>query len=143
MAGFITITGNTIKVYINKIAIDVLTTLRMTSDYGLEPVTEIGSVNVVEYVPTVARHAVSISKFLMLAENAVQAGIITTNGTQAMLGNTFDIEIFSKATGNLMYKFINAAFTSGDVSIQANRLIVLDANFVALDASGTLNAQTG
>ncbi len=142
MAGFITLTGNNITVFINNQQIQVLTTLRATDDYGLEPVTEVGDGHVVEYVPTVARHAISISKFLMAKETAISAGIINQNMDSALQGNTFDIEIFSNTTGLLMRKYLNASNTSGDVSIQANRLIVIDANFVATDVTGTLSSTT-
>lgn len=143
MAGFITVTGNNVDVFINGQKLQVMTTLRATDDYGLEPVTEVGNIHVREYVPTVARHAVSISKFLMSGESAITAGIITMNGDDAMVGRTFDIEIFSKASGVLLRKYINASNTSGDVSLQANRLIVTDANFVATDVTGDLNSVTG
>lgn len=140
MAGFLTVTGNNVVVYINNQQIQVLTTLRATDDYGLEPVTEIGNIHVREYVPTVARHAVSISKFLMATETAISAGIITENGDAALLGKTFDIEIFSKSTGLLLRKYMNCSNTSGDISIQANRLIVVDANFVGTDVTGILSS---
>jgi len=138
-SNFLTVTGNQVNVYINGVLLNVLTTLRCTDDYGYEPVVGFGDIHVKEYVPTVARHAVSISKFLLTLENAVTAGIILQNGDAAMLGNTFNIQIFAKG-GPLIKQYTHAVNTSSDLNIQSNRLIVSDANFVATDTSGTLSS---
>lgn len=134
---FLTVTGNQVNCYINGVLLQVLTTLRTTDDYGYEPVVGVGDVHVKEYVPTVARHAISISKFLLTVENAVTAGIILENGNAAMVGNVFTIEIYAKS-GPLLKKYINCVNTSSDLNVQANRLIVSDANFVGTDTSGDL-----
>lgn len=140
MAAFLTVTGNLVNVFINGVQLSVLSSLRATQDFAYEPVPEIGNIDYVEFVPTVARYAISISKALLNLEDAITAGIITSNGAAALLGNTFDIEIFS-INGPLLRKFTNCVNASADMSIQANRLIMIDANFLGIDVTGTLSSQ--
>jgi hypothetical protein len=139
MAQFFTVTGNQVSVYINGQLINVLATLRATQDFAYEPVPEVGNIDYREYVPTVARYAITISKALMTLENAINAGIWTSNGAAALQGLTFDIEIFSNQ-GPLLRKFTQCVNASADMSIQANRLIIVDMNFLAIDVTGNLSS---
>lgn len=134
MARFV-ITGNEAVLVLNNVRASLFQTFRATDDYGFEPASGIGDIHVKEYTPTLARHAISISRFVLKLDVAVQSGIILENGDAALLGNVFDIEVFSK-TGVLMRKYKDCINNSGDLGVTAHRVLVNDANFVGLDVTG-------
>jgi hypothetical protein len=134
----ITYTGNQVDAFINGIKMDLLQTIRGADDYGLEPASGVGDIHVQEYVPTVARHTISISAFALKNEPTIQNRIIWENGDAALAGGEFDIEIFAKETGALLRKWTQAMCTNADVVVTAHRILVKDATFVALDVVGKL-----
>src|SRR5271156_1686063 len=94
-------TGNEVTLYLNGVEVDLVQNLRGTDDYGFEPASGIGDIHAFEYVPTMARHSIAISKFALRKETAVTAGIIQENGDAALANAPIEIEIFSKLTGAL------------------------------------------
>lgn len=132
-----TVTGNEVDVFFNNVKLDLMQSFRATDDYGFEPASGVGDIHVKEYVPTLARHAISISRFALKKDSAMKLGILQENGDAALKNVPFDILVVSKA-GVIMRKYIQGINNSGDIGITAHRVIVSDANFVALDASGLL-----
>jgi len=137
MAQFI-YTGNEVNVFMNGMEIDLLQNLRGTDDYGPEPVSGIGDIHAKENAPTFARHAVTISKFALRKEKAITAGIISENGNAILLQTPFAVEVFAKLTGKLLRKYLGVTLGSDDLALTAHRVIVVDANFVAIDVVGTM-----
>jgi hypothetical protein len=133
------VTGNEVTLVFNNVVVDLFQTFRATDDYGFEPASGIGDIHCREYVPTLARHAISISRLVLTKENAMKLNIIQENGDSALKSIVFDIQLFSKVTGQLMRKYIDGINNSGDIGVTAHRIIINDANFVAIDATGTLN----
>jgi len=131
-------TGNEVTLYLNGVEVDLVQNLRGTDDYGFEPASGIGDIHAFEYVPTMARHSIAISKFALRKETAVTAGIIQENGDAALANAPIEIEIFSKLTGALIKKYLGVSNSSADIAVTAHRVVVEDANFVAIDTSGTL-----
>ena len=133
-----TYTGNEVDVYMNGVLLDLIQNMRGTDDYGFEPASGIGDIHALEYVPSMARHSIAVSKFALRKDSAVTAGIINENGDAALANTPIVIEVFSKITGALIKKYLTASNTSSDIAITAHRIVVEDANFVATDTMGTL-----
>lgn len=142
MAQFV-VTGNEVYVFFNNTRLDLVQSFRATDDYGFEPASGIGDIHVTEYVPTLARHAISISRFVLKRDTAVSLGIIQENGASALVNTPFDITVISKKTGAMLRKYLKSINNSGDIGLSAHRVIVTDANFVAIDASGQINLPNG
>ncbi len=131
-------TGNHLKMLLDGIEIGLMQNLRASDDYGLEPVSGIGNIKVVEYVPTMARHNLSISFVCVRRDLLIEKGFIAENGDGALKGLVFDIEIYDKRDNQLVKKYIGCTFGSGDISFDAHRIIVRNATFMALDTSGKI-----
>lgn len=110
---------------------------RMNDDYSPEPVTGIGDIHVVEHVPTVARHSLSCSTVVLNRGALREKGIALENGDDALRGTVFDIVIMSKDDGEILRKYMGCSYASGDLEINANAVVMSNAQFNALDVSGT------
>jgi len=139
MAKFV-VTGNECTIVINNVKVPLMQTLRATDDYGHEPASGIGDIHVTEYTPTLARHSIAISRFVMTLDQAINAGIILANGDDAMRNLEFDIEVMSKDGSTLMKKYLRCKNNSSDISVTAHRVLVSDANFVGIDTTALKSA---
>lgn len=129
--------GNRIIVALDGKQVGTMRSVRMNDDYSPEPVTGIGDIHVVEYVPTVARHSLSAS-YVVLNKGALRdAGIAIENGDGALQGVVFDIVTLSKDDGEILRKYTGCSYASGDLEINANAVVMANAQFNALDVSGT------
>jgi hypothetical protein len=142
MASEFVFTGNEVSVFIDGVECALLQNISGSDDYGHEPASGIGDIHVKEYVPALARHNISIDRLILRKADLMAKGIVFENGDAALVGKTFDIEVFSKSptAPRLLRKFINCVNTGGRVSVAAHRILVSDATFVGTDASGTLSA---
>lgn len=141
MASEFVFNGNECAVFLDGHEAVLLQNISGSDDYGHEPASGVGDIHVKEYVPALARHNISIDRLVLRKGDLMDKGIIFENGDAAMLGKTFDIEIFSKDPTNpkILRKFINCTNTGGRVSVAAHRILVSDATFVGTDATGTLS----
>ena len=129
--------GNRIVVTFDGKQIGTCKSVRMNDDYGPEPVTGIGDIHVQEYVPTVARHTISCS-YVVLNKGALRdLGISIENGDSALQGLVFDLVVLSKDDGAQLRKYTGCSYASGDLEIQANAVVMANAQFNALDVTGT------
>ena len=177
---FGTRTGNHIVIEMDGRAVGLIQNLRGSDDYGLEPVSGIGSIQVQEYVPTVARHQVSCGLVALRRHELGALDFIPTSGdgrtgnediendgneTGALDGMIFDIVVYDRndaataaQTDNAettvnesapasrahnsaavpLKKYIGCSYASGDFSIDAHRIVIRNATFMALDVSGAL-----
>ncbi len=130
-------TGNRVVIQIGGVVIGLMQNIRPNDDYGLDPVSGIGDIHVIEHVPTVARHSISASVVVLINDQLRKAGIFVENGDDALQGRVYDIIVQDKASGTVLVKYSGASYASGSIDIQKHAIVVSDANFMALDRTGT------
>lgn len=131
--------SNRIEVQFDGKVIGLLQNLRASDEYGLEPASGVGDVHVQEYVPSMARHQISASTMVLFSNNLRDAGIAAENGDDVLKGNVFDIVVYGKDPNNsgMMRKYTKCSYSSGDIEIQKHAIVVANAQFVALDVTGS------
>ena len=129
--------GNRIVVVFDGKQIGLVQTVRMSDDFGPEPASGIGDIHVQEYVPTMARHTLSVSSMILFAGAMREAGITTVDGDEALEGRVFDIVVQSKDDGTELRKYIGCSYASGDVEVTKHAIIVSNAQFNALNVTGS------
>ena len=128
--------GNRIAVMFDGKQVGACKSVALHDDYSPEPVTGIGDIGVLEYVPTTARYSLQIEAIVLEKEQLRSAGITTTDGDDALLGRVFDIVVIAKDTGEELRKYMGCSYASGDVRITANQVVSTSASFNALKVSG-------
>lgn len=129
--------GNRIFVVFDGKQIGMVRSVRGNDDYSPEPASGIGDIHVQEYVPTMARHSISVSTMVLNKGSLLDAGIAMENGDAVLQGLVFDLEIYDKDTGSLLRKYSGVSYASGDIDINAHQIVVQSGQFNALDVSGT------
>lgn len=129
--------GNRIVVMFDGKAIGMVKSVRAGDDLSPEPASGIGDIHVQEYVPTVARHTLSVSSLTLIKGNMRQAGILPENGDAALEGLVFDFEIYDKDTGELLRKYTGCTYASGDLEINAHQILSNSAQFMCLNVTGS------
>lgn len=129
-------TGNRFKIKFDGTVIGVCKSIDMRDEMGLEPVSGIGNINVIEYVPTLARHTITVEEIIMDSDSLLSLGLVSENGTAALEGKIFDIEA-ADSTG-ASRKYTSCSYASGSISIRGNALLVSNATFNALDVAGKM-----
>lgn len=129
--------GNRIVVVFDGVNLGLVQSVRASDDYSPEPASGIGDIHVQEYVPSMARHSLSVQKMVLLADRMREAGIVIENGDAALKGLVFDLEYYSKDGGKLLRKYVGVSYASGDIDVSAHRITVASGQFNALDVVGT------
>lgn len=129
--------GNRVVVVFDGKQIGMVRSVRMNDDYSPEPASGIGDIHVQEYVPTMARHSISVSQMVLIKGAMLEAGIAAENGDATLQGLVFDLEWYSKDDGQLLRKYVGCSYASGDIDITAHQIIVASGQFNALDVVGT------
>lgn len=129
--------GNRVVVVFDGKQIGLVRSVRANDDYSPEPASGIGDIHVQEYVPTMARHSLSVSSMVLIKGAMLEAGIAAENGDAMLQGLVFDLEVYSKDDGKLLRKYIGVSYASGDIDISAHQIIVQSGQFNALDVVGT------
>ena len=129
--------GNRVIVKFDGKQIGLVQSVRMSDDYGPEPASGIGDIHVSEYVPTMARHSISVSSMILFTGAMREAGINTVDGDEALEGRVFDIVVESKDDSTELRKYTGCSFASGDVEVQKHAIVVSNAQFNALNVSGS------
>lgn len=128
--------GNRVVVVFDGVQLGLVRSVRASDDYSPEPASGIGDIHVQEYVPTTARHTLSVSQMVLIKGAMHDAGIASENGDDALKGLVFDLEVYSKDDGALLRKYVGVSYASGDIDINAHQIIVANGQFNALDVSG-------
>lgn len=128
--------GNRIIVQFDGKAIGLVQNVRMNDDYGNEPASGIGDIHVQEYVPTQARHSLSVSAMVLNVGSLRAAGIALENGDDALQGLVFDLVVQAKDDGTVLRKYIKCSYNSGDVSVEKHAIVMNSAQFNCLDVQG-------
>lgn len=131
--------GNRIEVQFDGKVIGLLQNLRTSDNYGHEPASGIGDIHVQEYVPSMARHEISAETMILFTKNLRDSQISMENGDVVLQGLVFDIVIYGRDPKNsgVLRKYTKCSYTSGDVTVQKHAILVANAQFVALDVTGT------
>lgn len=129
--------GNRIAVVFDGKQIGMVRSVRANDDYSPEPASGIGDIHVQEYVPTMARHSLSVSAMVLIKGAMLEAGIAAENGDAMLEGLVFDLEVYSKDDGVLLRKYTGVSYASGDLDINAHQIVVQSGTFNALDVVGT------
>ena len=129
--------GNEIVVLFDGRQVGMVRSVRGSDDYGPDPASGIGDIHVQEYVPTIARHSLSVSGMVLIRENMMSVNITPENGDAVLQGLVFDLEVYSKVDGKLLRKYLGVSYASGDIDIQAHQIVVSSGQFNALDVTGT------
>lgn len=129
-------TGNRIVVVTDGKQIGLIQSVRMNDDYGPEPASGIGDIHVQEYVPTMARHSLSVSAMVLNRGAMLEAGIAVENGDGVLQGLVFDFEVYSKDDGRLLRKYRGCSYASGDMEVSKHAIVMQSAQFNALDVGG-------
>lgn len=128
--------GNRVIVQFDGKQVGLIQSVRMADDYGPEPASGIGDIHVQEYVPTMARHNISVSSMVLFKEAMREAEITALDGDDVLQGKVFDIVVFSKDDGSELRKYMGCSFASGDVEVNKHAIIVSNAQFNALNVTG-------
>lgn len=131
--------GNRIEVQFDGKVVGLLQNLRMSDDFGHEPASGIGDIHVQEYVPSMARHSLSASTMILFTKNLRDSQISMENGDAVLRGLVFDIVVYGRDPKNsgVLRKYVNCSYTGGDVEVSKHAILVANAQFVALDVTGT------
>lgn len=129
--------GNRIVVVFDGKQLGLVRSVRMNDDYSPEPASGIGDIHVQEYVPTLARHTLSVQQMVLIRGAMLEAGIAAENGDAMLQGLVFDLEVYSKDDGTLLRKYVGVSYASGSIDINAHQIVVADGQFNALDVTGT------
>lgn len=129
--------GNRCVVMFGGVQVGLIQSVRMSDDYAPDPASGIGDIHVQEYVPTMARHNLSISGMVLYTNSLRQVGVFPENGDAVLKGLVFDIESYSKDSGALLRKYIGCSYASGDTEISKHAILVNSGTLNALDTSGT------
>lgn len=130
-------TGNMVALSFDGNIVGLIQSLRVSEDYAPEPARGVGSINVIEYVPTIARFHLQVSRMVLKNDNLRTAGVIFADANDALTGRVFDILIIDKDTKQVLRKYDGCSYATGDMEIRANAIIVSNATFMALSASGS------
>jgi hypothetical protein len=117
--------------------IGAIQSVRMSDDYAPEAMSGIGDIHAQEYVPSMARHTLTVSQMVLNTGSMRQAGIAAQNGDDVLQGLVFDIEVYSKDDGTLLRKYVGCSYASGDVDINKHAIVMSSGTFNALDVVGT------
>jgi len=130
-------TGNQIIVLFDGQPVGLVQSVTANDDYAPEPASGVGDIHVQEYVPTMARHSLNVSKMLLNKDQLTLAGIVPENGDAVLKGNVFNFEQYDNLTGQLLRQYISCSYASGSIEVQKHAIVMASAQFNALDTSGT------
>lgn len=128
--------GNRIIVVFDGKQLGLVRSVRGNDDYSPEPASGIGDIHPQEYVPTMARHTISVQQMVLQRGAMMAAGIAAENGDAALRGAVFNLEVYDKDTGALLRTYVDCSYASGDIEINAHQILVQSGQFNALDVRG-------
>lgn len=129
--------GNRIVITYDGFQVGLIQSVRMNDDYSPEPASGIGDIHVAEWVPTMARHSITVSRMILETDKMRERGLMSENGDAVLQGLVFDIETYSKDDGTLLRKYIGCSYASGDLEVSKHQILMGTGQFNALDVSGT------
>ncbi len=128
--------GNRVVVMFDGMQVGLIQSVSMNDDYAPEPASGVGDIHVQEYVPTQARHSLTVSNMLLKRSSMLSKGISMENGDAVLQGLVFDFEWYDKDTGNLLRKYTGCSYASGSLEVAKHAIIMQSGQFNALDVTG-------
>lgn len=128
--------GNRIAVLFDGQAVGLVQNIRGSDDYSPEAASGVGDIHVQEYVPSQARHVVTVSTMVLNVGNMRELGIAVENGDGALKGLVFDIVKMDKDTGEVLRKYEGCSYASGDVDVSKHTIVMSSATFNCLNVTG-------
>lgn len=128
--------GNTTVVMFDGKQVGLIQSVRMNDDYSPEPASGVGDIHVIEHVPTMARHSLSVNAMMLRVGAMLEAGVAMENGDGVLQGLVFDFEVYDKATSKLLRKYRGCSYASGDMEVSKHAILMQSAMFNALDVGG-------
>lgn len=126
-------TGNLIQLEFGDETIGTIASMTVNDDYGPEPVSGIGSIQVYEYPPTMARHTISVEYAVLKKNTLISLGVVPEDGCERLKGLELDIVIYAKLPcgnkGAALRKYRYCSLASGSFNIQAHRVVMSNATF--------------
>lgn len=110
--------------------------VRMNDDYSPDAVSGIGDAEVVEYVPTMARYSLTVTNLKLRADSLRQQGLIPENAAAALQGLVFDFIVQDKDTGEVLRKYHDCTYASGDTEIVKHQVVSGSSQFMCRTVSG-------
>lgn len=129
-------TGNKCAVLFGGVQVGLLQSVQLNDEYSPEPASGIGDIHVQEYVPTMARHTLSVQAMVLNKGEMIAAGCAPENGDAVLQGLVFDI-VVSDNTGALLKKYTGCSYASGNIEVRKHAIVMQSAQFNALDTQGT------
>lgn len=128
--------GNTIKVLLDGKEVGLLQQVRASDDYAPDAASGIGDIHVAEYVPTLARHSLTVSAMVLSRGALRAAGVVSENGEAALRGLELDIVVYDKLSGEELIKYVGCVNSGGDVEVSKHAVLMENATFLARDVKG-------
>ncbi|MDR3515190.1 MAG: hypothetical protein P4M00_05195 [Azospirillaceae bacterium] len=132
-----TYTGNRIVVEFGGAQVGLVQSIRPSDHYGLEGVSGVGDIHVLEHVPTKAVHQIAVHTMVLFNSNLRGVGIAPENADVVMQGNVFDLVVYSRDSGDVVRKYVSCSYDNGELEISAHKITVQQGIFKALDVQGT------
>ncbi|PWC44276.1 hypothetical protein [Azospirillum sp. TSO22-1] len=129
--------GNRIAVELDGKVVGLVQSVMAKDNYGLQDAIGIGDIHVQEHIPTKADHALTVDTMVLFRGNLRDAGVAPQNGDDVLRGVVFDLCIYSKDTGQLLRKYIGCSYLSGELKVEAQKIVMNKGDFKALDVVGT------
>lgn len=129
--------GNRIVPMFDGKVLGLVQSVRASDDYSPEAASGIGDIHAQEYVPSMARHMISVSQMVMKRASMREVGISVENGDGALKGLVFDILVVDKDSGEVLRKYVGCSYASGDIDVTKHSIVVASGQFNALDVQGT------
>lgn len=130
--------GNRIVAMFDGKQIGLLQDIRFQEDYNPTEASGIGNILVQEWVPTLARFNVSTRFMVLNLQSMYSAGIVPIDGDGVLQGFVFDIQIQDSVSGLLLRKYVGCSYASGDIEVTKHAIVMTNANFNCLTATGNL-----
>lgn len=128
--------GNRCVVLLDGKRIGLAQSVRMADDYAPEPASGIGDIHVVEHVPTMARHSVSVSFMVLNKGSMIANGVAFENGDDALSGVVFDIVVYDKDSGAEIRRYVGCTYASGELDVSKHTIVMQQGQLMALNVVG-------
>lgn len=129
--------GNRTVVLLDGKAVGLIQSVRASDDYSPDAASGIGDIHVQEHVPTMARHMLSVSTMVLNRNNMRSLAITPENGDAMLQGLVFDFHVVDKDSGEVLKKYVGCSYASGDFEVAKHQIVMMSAQFNALDVQGT------
>jgi hypothetical protein len=127
--------GNRTIILMDGKEVGLIQSVRMSDDYSPEPASGIGDIHAVEYVPSMARHNITVQQMCLNTNTMRSLGVSAANGDDMLRGQVFDFLVVSKDDGQILRKYEGCSYASGEAEVQKHAIVMATGQFNALNVS--------